>query len=228
LNIDDRLVNLSIMPRSPFPRRTIDILGPAAACVLVWRCRRRAVNATSTVMEKKMLRKLALAVLAVVVVILGVAATKPDNFTVRRVASIKAPPEKIAALITDFHQWSNWSPWEKLDPAMKRSFTGATAGKGAIYEWEGNKDVGKGRMEITDAATPEKTVVKLDFLKPLESHSTTVFTLVPQGGETEVSWEMAGPMPFVSKIMSVFMNMDALIGKDFEKGLAGMKAAAEK
>ena len=111
---------------------------------------------------------------------------------------------------------------------MKRSFSGVPAGKGAIYEWEGNKDVGKGRMEITDAGAPEKTVVKLDFLKPFESHNTTVFTLVPQAGETEVSWDMTGAMPFVSKIVSVFMSMDALVGKDFEKGLANLKMAAEK
>jgi uncharacterized protein YndB with AHSA1/START domain len=175
-----------------------------------------------------MLKKLALAVLAIIVIILGMAAMKPDTFTVKRVVSIKAPPEKIAPLLTDFHQWASWSPWEHLDPAMKRTFSGAPAGKGAIYEWEGNKDVGKGRMEILDASTPAKTVIKLDFLQPFESHNTTVFTLVPQGDMTEVSWDMSGPMPFISKIMSVFASMDAMIGKDFEKGLANMKAAAEK
>ena len=175
-----------------------------------------------------MLKKLALAVLAIIVVILGMAAMKPDTFSVRRAVSIKAPPEKIAALITDFHQWSSWSPWEKLDPTMKRTFTGAPAGKGAIYEWEGNKDVGKGRMEIVDAGTPAKTVIKLDFLQPFESHNTTEFILVPQGAETQVSWNMTGPMPFITKIMSVFTTMDAMIGKDFDKGLANMKAAAEK
>ena len=175
-----------------------------------------------------MLKKLALAVFAIIVVILGMAAMKPDTFAVKRVVSIKAPPEKIAVLVTDFHQWGSWSPWEKLDPAMKRTFTGAPAGKGAIYEWEGNKDVGKGRMEILDVSTPAKTVIKLDFLQPFESHNTTVFTLVPQGGETQVSWDMTGPMPFLTKIMSVFTSMDAMIGKDFEKGLANMKAIAEK
>ena len=175
-----------------------------------------------------MLKKLALAVLAIIVVILGMAAMKPDTFSVRRAVSIKAPPEKIAALITDFHQWSSWSPWEKLDPTMKRTFTGAPAGKGAIYEWEGNKDVGKGRMEIVDAGTPAKTVIKLDFLQPFESHNNTEFILVPQGAETQVSWNMTGPMPFITKIMSVFTTMDAMIGKDFDKGLANMKAAAEK
>lgn len=175
-----------------------------------------------------MLKKIALAVLAIVVVVLGLAAMKPDTFSVKRTISIKAPPEKVAALITDFHQWSNWSPWEHLDPAMKRTFTGATSGKGAIYEWEGNKEVGKGRMEIMDAGTPAKTVIKLDFLQPFESHNTTEFTLVPQGEITNVSWDMTGPMPFISKIMSVFASMDSMIGKDFEKGLANMKSVAEK
>lgn len=175
-----------------------------------------------------MLKKIALAVLAIIVIILGMAAMKPDTFSVKRVVSIKAPPEKIAPLLTDFHQWASWSPWEHLDPAMKRTFSGAPSGKGAIYEWEGNKDVGKGRMEILDASTPAKTVIKLDFLQPFESHNTTEFTLVPQGDMTQVSWDMSGPMPFISKIMSVFASMDSMIGKDFEKGLANMKAAAEK
>ncbi len=175
-----------------------------------------------------MLKKIALAVLAIVIVILGMAAMKPDTFTVKRVVTIKAPPEKIAPLVTDFHQWASWSPWEHLDPAMKRTFSGAPAGKGAIYEWVGNKDVGKGRMEVLDAATPAKTVIKLDFLQPFESHNVTEFTLVPQGEMTQVTWDMTGPMPFISKIMSVFVRMDAMIGKDFERGLANMKATAEK
>lgn len=175
-----------------------------------------------------MLKQIALAVLAIIVIILGMAAMKPDTFAVKRVASIKAPPEKIAALVTDFHHWASWSPWEHLDPAMKRTFSGAPAGKGAVYEWEGNRQVGKGRMEILDASTPAKTVIKLDFLQPFESHNTTEFTLVPQGEMTQVSWDMTGPMPFISKIMSVFSSMDAMIGKDFEQGLANMKAAAEK
>jgi uncharacterized protein YndB with AHSA1/START domain len=175
-----------------------------------------------------MLKKIAIGVVAILVIILGLAAMKPDTFTVKRVVSIKAPPEKIAPLITDFHQWSSWSPWERLDPAMKRTFSGAASGKGAVYEWEGNKDVGKGRMEIVDAATPVKTVIKLDFLQPFESHNTTEFTMLPQGETTTVSWDMSGPMPFISKIMTVFVSMDAMIGKDFDKGLSNLKAVAEK
>jgi hypothetical protein len=175
-----------------------------------------------------MLKKIALGVVVILAIILGLAATKPDSFSVKRVVSIKAPPEKIAALITDFHQWGSWSPWEHLDPNMKRTFSGAPSGKGAVYEWEGNKDVGKGRMEIADAATPVKTVIKLDFLQPFESHNTTEFTMLPQGETTTVSWDMSGPMPFISKIMSVFTSMDAMIGKDFEKGLSNLKTVAEK
>ncbi|MDB5935096.1 MAG: hypothetical protein JWQ01_2440 [Massilia sp.] len=175
-----------------------------------------------------MIKKIALVILAAIVVVLGMAAMKPDTFSVRRTVRIQAPPEKIAAFITDFHQWTNWSPWEHLDPNMKRTFSGAPAGKGSIYEWEGNSDVGKGRMEILEATTPAQTVVKLDFLKPLESHSTTEFTLAPQDGATTVTWNMHGPMPFLSRVMTVFMNMDDMIGKDFDKGLAQMKAAAEK
>lgn len=175
-----------------------------------------------------MLKKIAIAVVVILAVILGMAAMKPDTFSVKRVVSIKAPPEKIAALITDFRQWGTWSPWEQLDPNIKRTFSGAPSGKGSIYNWEGNKDVGKGRMEIMDASTPARTVIKLDFLEPFESHNTTEFTLVPQGEMTTVSWDMSGPMPFVSKIMSVFASMDSMIGKDFEKGLSNMKTVAEK
>jgi hypothetical protein len=175
-----------------------------------------------------MFKKIALGVVAILAIIVGLAAMKPDSFSVKRVVSIKAPPEKIAALITDFHQWSNWSPWEHLDPNMKRTFSGAPSGKGAVYEWEGNKDVGKGRMEVADAATPVKTIIKLDFLQPVESQNIAEFTLLPQGEMTTVSWDMHGPMPFTAKLMNVFISMDAMIGKDFERGLANLKTVAEK
>jgi hypothetical protein len=175
-----------------------------------------------------MLKKIAIGVVVILAIIVGLAAMKPDTFSVKRVASIKAPPEKIAALVADFHQWPSWSPWEQLDPNMKRTFSGAPSGKGAVYEWEGNKDVGKGRMEITEAASPLKTVIKLDFIQPFESHNVTEFTLLPQGETTTVSWNMSGPMPFMSKLITVFTSMDAMIGKDFEKGLSKLKTVAEK
>ncbi|MEO7578772.1 MAG: SRPBCC family protein [Massilia sp.] len=153
---------------------------------------------------------------------------QPDQFSVKRSIAIQAPPEKIAALLTDFHRWPDWSPWEHLDPTMKRGFSGASAGQGAVYTWSGNKDAGAGRMEIVEAASAAKTVIKLDFIAPFESHNTTVFKLLPSGAATTVEWDMSGPMPFVSKIMSVFFSMDKLIGKDFERGLRKLKAAAEK
>ena len=175
-----------------------------------------------------MLKKFALCVLAILVVIVLMAAMKPNSFTMSRSIAIDAPPEKIAALITDFHQWRTWSPWEALDPAMQRTYSGAASGKGAVYAWQGNKDVGRGRKEILEAASPARTVIQLDFIEPFASSNVTTFILVPAGRGTSVTWTMAGPMLFVSKLMTVFVSMDALIGKDFDKGLAQLKTAAEK
>ena len=175
-----------------------------------------------------MLKKIALGLVAVIAIIIGLAAAKPGSFAVQRSVIIKAPPEKIIALLGDFHQWASWSPWEALDPNMARTFSGASSGKGAVTQWKGNADVGEGRMEIIDLAPPGKVVIKLDFMIPFESHNMTEFTLVPQGDATSVTWNRIAPMPFVSKIMSVFTSMDAMIGPDFEKALANMKAVAEK
>lgn len=175
-----------------------------------------------------MIKKISFAVVALLLIILGLAAMQPSSFGVKRIIAIKAPPEKIAALITDFHNWGAWSPWEHIDPKLQRTFSGAASGKGAVYNWSGNKDAGIGRMEITEAASPARNVIKLDFAEPIESHNRTEFTLQPQGEMTSVTWDMSGPMPFISKIMSVFVSMDKMIGKDFEKGLANMKAVAEK
>ena len=156
------------------------------------------------------------------------AALKPDSFRVERSASIKAPPERIFAQISDLKGWAAWSPYERKDPAMKRTFGAVTAGKGAVYEWEGNKNVGKGRMEITDAAQPAKVVIKLDFLEPFEGHNTAEFTLDRKGDATAVTWAMYGPANFVSKLMGVFFNMDRMIGDDFAIGLANLKSITEK
>src|SRR5216683_7040172 len=142
------------------------------------------------------------------------AATKPDVFRVQRAASIKAPPEKIAAALSDFHGWEAWSPWEKMDPAMKRTYSGAASGKGAAYAWEGNSKVGEGRMEITEASPPSKVTIRLDFIKPFEGHNIAEFTLEPKGDSTNVSWAMHGPTPYIAKIISVFVSMDRMIGKD--------------
>jgi uncharacterized protein YndB with AHSA1/START domain len=172
-------------------------------------------------------------VLAIVIaIVLILAATKPNTFSVRRATTVKAPPERIFPLINDFHQWGSWSPYENKDPAMKRSFSGAADGKGAVYGWEGNKNVGSGRMEILDTSKPSKIVIKLDFFTPFEGHNTAEFTMLPQGDATNmttnVTWLMHGPAPFMSKVMQVFINLDNMIGKDFEIGLANLKRLTEK
>ena len=170
-------------------------------------------------------------VLAIAIaIVLGLAATKPDTFSVQRAAVVKAPPEKILPLINDFHQWGSWSPWENKDPGMKRTYSGAQSGKGAVYAWDGNKNVGSGRMEILDASSPSKIVIKLDFFKPFEAHNTAEFTMLPQGdtATTNINWVMHGPASFMSKVMQVFMNIDSMVGKDFETGLANLKTLTEK
>jgi uncharacterized protein YndB with AHSA1/START domain len=163
-----------------------------------------------------------------VAIILILAMNKPDSFRVQRIATIKAPAETIFSLINDFQRWASWSPWENRDPAMKRNFSGAERGKGAVYAWDGHKNVGSGRMEILEATTPSRITIKLDFFKPFEGHNTAEFTMLPQGDATSVSWAMYGPAPFISKLMQVFMNIDKMIGKDFEAGLANLKKLTEE
>jgi uncharacterized protein YndB with AHSA1/START domain len=163
-----------------------------------------------------------------VAAILLVAATKPNTFRIQREATIQAPPERVFALINDFHRWPSWSPWEKIDPNLTRTFTGAESGKGAVYEWEGNKKVGKGRMEITESVPRSRVLIKLDFIKPFESHNTTDFTLDRRDDGTHVTWAMVGSQPFMFKVMTVFMSMDKMVGKDFEAGLASLKAQTER
>ncbi len=174
-----------------------------------------------------MVKVIGIVVVGLVAAVLVVAATRPDRFRVQRAARIKAPPEKIFPLINDLHSWHAWSPYEKKDPAMKRTLSGAASGKGAVYEWEGNKEVGKGRMEIADTSPPSKVIVKLDFVRPFEAHNIVEFTLEPNGDSTHVTWAIHGPSPYISKLMGIFINMDSMIGKDFEAGLANLKTVAE-
>jgi uncharacterized protein YndB with AHSA1/START domain len=175
-----------------------------------------------------MLKIIAIVIVVLIAGVLILAATKPDTFRVQRAASINAPPEKIFALINDFNRWGAWSPWEKKDPAMKRTFGAATSGKGAVYAWEGNKDVGQGRMEISESVPPSKIALNLDFVKPFEAHNLVEFTLEPKGDATNVTWSMQGATPYFAKIIHVFINMDKMVGKDFETGLANLKASAEQ
>ena len=171
-----------------------------------------------------------IAVVAVIAVagLLAYAATRPDTLRVERSATIAAPAGRIFPHIAELRAWGAWSPWEKKDPAMKRTFEGPDSGKGAIYAWNGNKNVGSGRMEITEAAPPGRIVIRLDFLTPFEAHHTAEFTLEPHNDATRVLWVMHGPQSFLSKLMGIFMNMDRMIGNDFEAGLASLKALAEK
>ena len=159
--------------------------------------------------------------------ILAYAATRPDDFRVQRTATIKAPPEKIFPFINEFRQWPVWSPFEKIDPDMKRTYGAKSAGPGATYAWDGNKNIGAGSMTIVDSS-PQKVIIKLDFLRPFEAHNIAEFTLVPAGGETSVTWSMHGPVPYFGKIIHMFMNMDKMVGGQFAAGLADLKVAAEK
>jgi carbon monoxide dehydrogenase subunit G len=174
------------------------------------------------------LKTLAIVVVLVVAAVLIYAATQPDTFGVQRSATVKAPPEKIFALVNDLQQWRGWSPYENKDPAMQRHFTGPAAGKGAAYAWEGNKEVGQGRMEISGTTPPRLVTIQLDFVKPFEAHNRVDFRIEPQGETTRVTWAMTGPAPYITKLMSTFVDMDKMIGKDFEVGLANLKAVAEQ
>ena len=165
---------------------------------------------------------LAIAIAAVLIL----AATKPDTLRVQRAISVRAPAESIFPLINDFHQWRSWSPYEDKDPALKRTYSGNSSGVGAVYAWDGNKNVGSGRMEILESA-PRKIRIKLDFFAPFKASNVAEFTFTPQGGATDVDWVMTGENRFIGKVMSIFLDFDKLIGKDFEAGLADMKAAAE-
>ena len=174
-----------------------------------------------------MLTTIALVFAVLIIGVLIIVATRPDTFTIERTGTIAAPPEKVFPLIDDFKSWGAWSPWEKKDPAMQRSFGAITSGKGATYAWSGNKDVGQGSMEITESVPSSRVVLNLDFLKPFEAHNTVDFALTPAAGGSAVRWRMQGRNNFIAKIMHLFMNIDKMVGKDFEAGLANLKAAAE-
>ncbi|HYC62112.1 MAG TPA: SRPBCC family protein [Thermoanaerobaculia bacterium] len=171
-----------------------------------------------------MLQIIAIAVVGAVGAVVGLAARKPNTFRVERSETIDAPPDQIIALLEDFRRWGEWSPWEKLDPDMKRTHSGAPKGIGAVYAWAGNSKAGAGRMEITESS-PSQVTLKLDFTKPFEAHNIVEFKLQPQGNATNVTWSMYGPSPFITKLFMVFMSMEKMVGKDFAAGFANMKKA---
>lgn len=175
-----------------------------------------------------MLKLILVGVLLAIAVLLFVVATRPASFRVQRSIRINAAREELFAYVSDFRNFDDWSPWAALDPAMRKSFSGAQSGQGAVYEWQGNSKVGQGRMEIIDAVEPARVVIKLDFLKPFTAHNTAEYLLTASGEGTEFSWVMHGPNSFMSKLMSLYFSMDKMVGAQFEQGLASLKTLAEK
>jgi Polyketide cyclase / dehydrase and lipid transport len=175
-------------------------------------------------MLKTILIILALAIAAA----LTYAATQPDTFRIERSIVIKASADKIFPLINDLHHWEPWSPWEKMDPSVKRIYSGSNRGVGAVYEWQGNSDVGHGRMQITEATAPAKVVLELHFIKPFEAKNTVEFLLNKEGNSTRVTQAMYGPSPYISKLMSLIFSMDKMVGSKYEEGLASLKLLSEK
>jgi len=151
-----------------------------------------------------------------------------DTYTVERSATIDAPPGLIYDQIANFHNWTNWSPWEDVDPELKRTYSGAESGTGAVYGWSGNRKAGQGSMEITDASEPSMVQIDLAFEKPWKARNDTMFTIHPEGSGSLVVWSMSGKKTLVTKVMGVFKSMDKLLGPDFEKGLARLKATTER
>jgi Polyketide cyclase / dehydrase and lipid transport len=151
----------------------------------------------------------------------------PEHYVVEREQRIHASPAAVQERIVDFRRWQAWSPWEDVDPALRRSYSGAPSGVGAVYEWEGNRKAGKGRMEITSVEPDRSVAVDLQFLKPFKARNVTTFTTEQQGDDTLVRWSMTGPRTFMTRMMGIFSSMDKMIGPDFEKGLDRLKADAE-
>jgi uncharacterized protein YndB with AHSA1/START domain len=150
-----------------------------------------------------------------------------NTFRVERSTNIAAPPERIFDAIVDFHEWVHWSPWEGIDPKLQRTYSGPEAGVGTTYEWKGTRKVGTGRMEIIAAQRPTDLAIKLNFIKPFKAQNTTRFAMKPSDDTTQVTWTMTGPKTFMSKVMGIFMSMDKFVGRDFDKGLAQLKAYVE-
>jgi uncharacterized protein YndB with AHSA1/START domain len=174
-----------------------------------------------------MVKKIAIVVLGLLAALLISAATRPDSFRVERSTSITAPPEDVFPLINDLHRWVAWSPWEKMDPAMKRTHRGATHGEGAVYEWDGNGNVGQGRMEITESIPPSRIRIKLDFIEPFQAQNTAEFILEDEDDSTRLTWAMYGRNSFMAKVMQLFLDVDGMIGEQFEAGLANLRGLAE-
>jgi uncharacterized protein YndB with AHSA1/START domain len=171
--------------------------------------------------------QIGIGVLALIALLVVLISMRPARFRIARSAQLTASAERVFSLLNDFHEWAKWSPWEKLDPAMKKTFTGPEAGKGATYSWLGNNKAGEGRMTILESKPSELVVLGLEFIKPFAAKNQTTFKLSPSAGGTEVQWIMEGERNFSGKAFDLFVNMDKLLGKDFEEGLANLNTAAQ-
>jgi len=174
-----------------------------------------------------MLKIILISLAVIVIVSVVIVALQPSEFHVARSTTISAPPAAVFAQVNDFHKWEAWNPWGKIDPAMKQGYDGAPAGIGAIYTWAGNNEVGEGRMTITESRPNDLIRVKLEFFKPFAGNSIAEFTFKPEANQTAVTWSMTGQNNFMAKAIHLFMNMDKMIGGQFEKGLAEMKSVVE-
>lgn len=186
-----------------------------------------ALGHTNHNLQKNMLTTILILIAIVVVVFATLVAMQPDDFRVTRSTTISAAPAAVFAQVNDFHKWEAWSPWAKLDPACKNTFEGTTAGQGAIFSWSGNNKVGAGRMTITESRPTDQILIKLEFFKPFKATNTAEFTFKPQADQTLVTWTMSGKNNFMGKLFSLVMNCDKMVGGEFEKGLAAMKAIAK-
>ncbi|MGH6771594.1 MAG: SRPBCC family protein [Xanthobacteraceae bacterium] len=174
-----------------------------------------------------MIKKILLALAALVVIFLVVVALQPSDYRISRAANIAAPAADVFAQVNDFHRWEAWSPWAKLDPNAKATFEGPKAGQGAVFIWSGNNEVGEGRMTVTESTPAEHIRIRLDFVKPMAGTSNVEFTFKPRGAGTEVTWAMFGQNNFIGKAMCLFMDQDKMLGGYFEKGLANLKSVVE-
>jgi Polyketide cyclase / dehydrase and lipid transport len=175
-----------------------------------------------------MLKTIFILLTLLIAMVLIYAATRPNTFRIERSILINTTPDTIFPQINNFHQWESWSPWEKIDPQITRSYSGSMDGKGAVYEWSGNKNIGQGRMEIVESLPPSKIVIKLDFITPFEAHNKVEFLLTKQNEATLVTQAMYGPNPFISKLMGLFFSMEKMVGEKYEEGLSSLKTLAEK
>jgi uncharacterized protein YndB with AHSA1/START domain len=174
-----------------------------------------------------MLKKIAVAVAAAIILLIAFVATRPGSFTIERSIVIGAPPSTVFAHVSDFGRWNGWSPWDKLDPAMKRTLSGTPGTIGHAYSWSGNKKVGEGRMTLTGLTRDERVEIRLEFLEPWQATNMTVLALRPDGSGSRITWSMTGTNNFMMKAVGLFMNMDKMVGGDFERGLQSLKGIAE-